>query len=412
MMIGAFIVTLLALCRFESGESARAEATDVPACTLHESGSTCTVVSEAAARANQIMPYVNLGRSGLLVSRLSYGAWISFGTTVDEEKAFNIMKLCLDAGINFFDNAEAYGSGVAEEIMGRALKRLEKEYPIPRSHFVLTTKIFFGTSRGVSRKRWVANQRGLSRKHIIEGTLASLARLQVDYVDVVFAHRPDDHTPMEEIVRGFNYLIDHGLAFYWCTSEWSAQQIRHAINVAERLRLVAPICEQPQYNMLHRHRMEVEYVPLFQDTGMGTTIWSALSSGILTGKYNDGIPEGSRLSQENAGYILRAFKEGTRHQEIGGWDEILERVKKLKPISERIGCTMPQLAIAWVLKNKDATTVILGATKISQIEDNLGALDCLKMLDLATMREIDDAIGNKPAPAKDWNPNPSVNNLQ
>ena len=270
----------------------------------------CTVSNPVAAAAASAMPYVNLGRSGLLVSRLSFGAWITFGTTVDEDKAYDLLKLCLDAGINFFDNAEAYGSGVAEEVMGRALKRLEKDYPLPRSHFVLTTKIFFGTSRGTQRSRWVPNQKGLSRPPGVEGIMASLQRLQVDYVDVVFAHRPDDHTPMEEIVRAFNHVIERGFAFYWCTSEWSAEQIRDAISTAERLHLIAPICEQPQYNMLHRERMENEYARLFRDTGYGTTIWSALSSGLLTGKYNDGIPEGSRLSKNNANYILKGFQDG------------------------------------------------------------------------------------------------------
>jgi voltage-dependent potassium channel beta subunit len=408
MFVRGFFRGLLLLLLLGRVVAAMATGTD-STCTLHGGVSECVVSNPIAAAAAARMPYARLGRSGLLVSRLSYGAWITFGTTVDEKKAYEILKLCLDAGINFFDNAEAYGSGIAEEVMGRALKRLEKEYPLPRSHYVLTTKIFFGTSRGKERSRWVPNQKGLSRKHVIEGTMASLARLQVDYVDVVFAHRPDEHTPMEEVVRAFNHVIERGFAFYWCTSEWSAEQIRHAIMIADKLGLIAPICEQPQYNMLHRDRMEREYSSLFRDTGYGTTIWSALSSGLLTGKYNDGIPPSSRLSQASAEYILRAFKDGSRHREIsGGWDAILDRVRKLRPIADRLECTMAQLAIAWVLKNEHVTTVILGATKQSQIEDNLGSLNCLARIDGKVLAEIDTIMGNKPNPTKDWNANPSL----
>jgi len=375
-----------------------------------EPGHECSAVPviPAALNASRRMEYRYLGRSGLLVSRLSYGAWITFGGAVDEDRAFKIMKLCLDAGINMFDNAEAYNDGLAEVVMGQALKRLEKEYPLPRSHVVITTKIFFGTARGSKKpnSRWVPNTKGLSRKHVVEGLKASLKRLQLSYVDVVFAHRPDMHTPMEEIVRAFTHVIDQGMAFYWCTSEWSAEQIQQAIMVANHRGLIAPVCEQPQYNMLHRERFEVEYAPLYSAYDYGTTIWSSLSSGVLTGKYNDGIPEGSRLSLESAAYILRGFKDATRHTGLG-WDAILDRVRRLQPVADRLQCTMAQLAVAWVLKNERVTTVILGATKLHQLEDSFGSLAVVERLDTATMAEIDSILANAPAGVRDWNPNPS-----
>lgn len=375
----------------------------------------CRQIPRFATDAARLMEYRNLGRSGLLVSRLSFGAWITFGNFSDDH-AYELMRLCLDAGINFFDNAEAYHDGLAEEVMGRALKRLESEYPLPRSRLVLSTKIFFGTERGSSRPgRWVPNSIGLSRKHIIEGLSASLVRLQVDYVDVVFAHRPDSRTPMEEVVRGFNFVIDKGMALYWCTSEWSAEQIEDAWHIADRLGLVGPVCEQPQYSMLHRRRFESEYLPLYQHRGMGTTIWSSLSSGVLTGKYNDGIPPDSRLAQTDASYILNQFKNGKRHADIGGWSEIIRRVSALSPIAESINCTMAQLAIAWCLRNHDVTTVILGATKQSQLADNFGALSCATRLDNNVLHSIEEVLKNAPVagqtgqePTIDWNPNPTA----
>ena len=379
-------------------------------CTL-SAAKTCQVESIDASTASKQMEYRNLGNSGLLVSRLSYGAWITFGEQVDDDAAYDIMRLCLDAGINFFDNAEAYNAGLAEEVMGRVFKRLEVDYPIPRSHYVVTTKIFFGTARGHGknrdRNRWIPNQRGLSRKHIIEGTKASLKRLQMDYVDVVYAHRYDPHTPMEEIVRSFNWLIDQGMAFYWCTSEWSSEEITHAMEVANRLNLIGPICEQPQYNMLHRQRFEGEYKNLYDRYNYGTTIWSSLSSGILTGKYNDGIPEGSRLSLESANYILKAFQDGSRHRGLS-FEDVLNKVKEISQVAKRLGCTMAQLAVAWCLKNDHVTSVILGATKLGQLKDTFGALQVKnEMLTDQVMKEIEIILGNKIFEDKDWNPNPS-----
>ena len=381
-------------------------------CKLSSTTGECSVESKVASDAAAQMEYRRLGNSGLLVSRLSYSAWITFGEQVDEQKAFEIMKLCIDAGINLFDNAEAYNGGLAEIVMGKALQRLVLEYPIPREHLVITTKIFFGTARGhgkhLDRDRWVPNQRGLSRKHIVEGTKASLKRLQLDYVDVVYAHRYDKHTPMEEIVRAFNWVIDQGMAFYWCTSEWSSADIRHAIEVARRLGMVGPICEQPQYNMLHRARFESEYLPLYKDYDYGTTIWSALSSGMLTGKYNNGIPEGSRLSLESASYILKAFQDGSRHKGMT-FDDVVDVARKIGAIALRLGCSTAQLAVAWVLKNEHVTSVILGATKLHQLEDTFGALHVASdLLDGATMDEIEGVLGNKPDAERDWNPNKSL----
>ena len=383
-------------------------------------GGGCASIPASASEAASLMEYRQLGHSGLLVSRLSYGAWITFASFSDDE-AYNLMRLCVDAGINFFDNAEAYNDGLAEEVMGRALKRLEVEYPLPRSRIVVTTKIFFGTDRGSDKPgRWIPNSKGLSRKHIVEGLTASLHRLQVDYVDVVFAHRPDPHTPMEEIVRAFNHVIDQGMAFYWCTSEWSAAELTEAYAVADRLNLVGPVCEQPQYSMLQRQRFEGEYRELYDTRGLGTTIWSSLSSGVLTGKYNEGIPEGSRLARSDSSWILTQFRSGGRHKEVGGWDEIIKRVASLAPIAKSIECTMAQLAIGWCLKNEDVTTVILGATKLSQLEDNFGALKCATRMGASVMDQIEAVLDNAPvvgAPIPipdtpvDWNPNPTANRL-
>lgn len=400
------VLALKLLCAFSSSVSSDSQ--DFKNSTKEICENESNITSAAALR----MEYRHLGNSGLLVSRLSYGAWITFGEQVDEDKAYKIMRLCVDAGVNLFDNAEAYNGGLAETVMGKALQRLIREYPIPREHLVITTKIFFGTVRGhgknLDRNRWVPNQQGLSRKHIIEGTRASLKRLQLEYVDVVYAHRFDKHTPMEEIVRAFNWLIEQGMAFYWCTSEWSSADIRHAMEVARRLGLVGPICEQPQYNMLHRSRFETEYLPLYRDYKFGTTIWSALSSGMLTGKYNNGIPPGSRLSLESASYILKAFQDGTRHKGMT-FDDVVEVAQSIGAIASRLGCTTAQLAVAWVLKNDHVTSVILGATKLHQLEDTFGAMHVAsELLDDIVMQEIEDVLDNKPEVRKDWNPNKSL----
>ncbi len=320
------------------------------------------------------MEYRFLGNTGLKVSALSLGSWVTFGGQIDEDKSFEIMKAAYEQGINFFDNAEVYAHGKSETVMGKIIKRAGWK----RSDLVLSTKIFWGGD-GV-------NDRGLSRKHIIEGTNAALERLQTPYVDLIFCHRPDPYTPIEETVRAMNYIINSGKAFYWGTSEWSAEQIRQAYEVARSEHLIPPVMEQPQYNMLHREKMEKEFLPLFRDFKLGTTIWSPLASGILSGKYNDGIPEGSRLSLKEYQWLLE------RYQAIN-WKD---RSEKLGTLAKKLNITQSRLAIAWTLKNPNVSTVITGASHIDQLHENLKALDDVKLLTDDIMQEIETILQNKP----------------
>ena len=329
------------------------------------------------------MEYRHLGSSGLQVSALSYGAWVTFGNQFKEDLAHELMKSAIDAGINFFDNAEIYANGEAETIMGKALKMGGWK----RSDLVISTKIFWG-GKG-------PNDRGLSRKHIIEGTDAALARLQLDYVDLIFCHRPDIRTPIEETVRAMNFIIDQGKAFYWGTSEWSAEQIRAAREISRREHLIPPTMEQPQYNMFVRDKLEHEYQPLFDEFGLGTTIWSPLAGGILTGKYNDGIPKNTRVTLKGYEWLKDRIESDEGKQQI-------EKTKKLTLIAGELGGTTAQLALAWCLKNKNVSTVITGATKFEQLEDNLGALDLLDKLTPEIMTRIDDILGNRPTPPIDF----------
>ncbi len=329
------------------------------------------------------MEYRHLGSSGLQVSALSYGAWVTFSNQFKEDLAYELMKTAIDFGINFFDNAEVYANGEAEIVMGKALKIGGWK----RSDLVISTKIFWG-GKG-------PNDLGLSRKHIIEGTDAALARLQLDYVDLIFCHRPDIRTPIEETVRAMNFIINQGKAFYWGTSEWSAEQLRAAYEIARREHLIPPTMEQPQYNMFEREKIEKEYLPLFDEFGLGTTIWSPLSSGILTGKYNDGIPENTRVTLKGYEWLKDRIESDEGRQQI-------EIVKKLTPVAEKLGGTMAQLALAWCLKNKNVSTVITGATKIEQLNDNLGALDLVDKLTPEIMDRIDHILDNKPAPPIDF----------
>jgi len=329
------------------------------------------------------MEYRHLGSSGLQVSALSYGAWVTFSNQFKEDLAYELMKTAIDSGINFFDNAEVYANGEAEIVMGKALKIGGWK----RSDLVISTKIFWG-GKG-------PNDLGLSRKHIIEGTDAALARLQLDYVDLIFCHRPDIRTPIEETVRAMNFIINQGKAFYWGTSEWSAEQLRAAYEIARREHLIPPTMEQPQYNMFEREKIEKEYLPLFDEFGLGTTIWSPLSSGILTGKYNDGIPENTRVTLKGYEWLKDRIESDEGRQQI-------EIVKKLTPVAEKLGGTMAQLALAWCLKNKNVSTVITGATKIEQLNDNLGALDLVEKLTPEIMTHIDNILGNKPTPPIDF----------
>jgi voltage-dependent potassium channel beta subunit len=329
------------------------------------------------------MEYRYLGRSGLQVSALSLGAWVTYGGQVGEEVAHECMEAAYEAGVNFFDNAEAYASGQAEIVMGNVLKKMGWK----RSDLVISTKVFWGGDG--------PNDTGLSRKHIIEGVNASLDRLQLDYVDLVFCHRPDLFTPVEETVRAMNYLLDQGKAFYWGTSEWSSEQIMESYGVAKREHLTPPLMEQPQYNMFHRQRVEVEYSRLYQEIGLGTTIWSPLASGLLTGKYNDGIPEGTRVTMEGYEWLRERFEsEEIRNQ--------IEKVKKLSSIAEDLDCSMAQLALAWCLKNPNVSTVITGASRGEQVTENMKALDVAEKLSEDRMNQIEAILENKPDPLPDY----------
>ena len=326
------------------------------------------------------MEYRFLGNTGLKVSSLSLGAWVTFGGQIDLDHAYEIMKAAYEQGVNFFDNAEGYAKGKAETVMGEIIKKAGWK----RSDLVLSTKIFWGGD-GV-------NDRGLSRKHIIEGTHAALKRLQTEYVDLIFCHRPDPYTPIEETVRAMNYVINSGMAFYWGTSEWSAEQIRQAYEIARREHLIPPVMEQLQYNMLHREKMEKEFSPLFRDFKLGTTVWSPLASGILSGKYNEGIPQGSRLSLKEYQWLLE------RYQAMK-WKE---RSKKLSDLAKNLGITQAQLAIAWILKNPDVSTVITGASKKEQVEQNMKALDAVQLLNEEVMQNIEEILQNKPEQEPDF----------
>tara|TARA_Y100000748_G_C15480332_1_gene482544 strand:- start:291 stop:1283 length:993 start_codon:yes stop_codon:yes gene_type:complete len=328
------------------------------------------------------MEYRRLGKSGLRVSELSYGSWVTFSFQLDKAKAKKTMKHAYDAGINFFDNAEVYAAGESEKIMGDALKELN----LGRDTYIVSSKVFFGGQ--------AVTQRGLNTKHIRDGCDAALKRLKLDYLDLFFCHRPDFHTPVEETVRAMNVLIKQGKILYWGTSEWSADRIREAYLVAYRYGLTPPSMEQPQYNMFHRSKLEKEYLGLFDSEGMGTTIWSPLASGILTGKYNNGIPTGSRMSLPDYKFLRDNLesKEGANN---------IKKVVRLSKISDKLGISMAQLSIAWCLKNKNVSTVILGATNTKQLDENLLSIDHKELLDDEIMNEIDEILENKPTPEQD-----------
>lgn len=329
------------------------------------------------------MEYRFLGKTGLKVSALSYGSWVTFGPQAGVDTAYEMMKIAYDAGVNFFDNAEAYSGGEAEIIMGKAIKKAGWK----RSDLVLSTKIFWGGDG--------PNDRGLSRKHLIEGVDASLERMQLDYVDLLFAHRPDKHTPIEETVWAMNHVIDQGKAFYWGTSMWSAQQIMEAYAVARRENLIPPVMEQPEYNMFSRERIESEYYRLYDEIGLGTTTWSPLASGLLTGKYNEGIPEGTRADLDGYEWLKERFTSEKAQKQI-------EKVKKLMPIAEELDCSMAQLALAWCLANPHVSTVITGASKPSQVEENMAALDVVEKLTPDILERIEKILDNKPKPPGDF----------
>lgn len=329
------------------------------------------------------MEYRFLGKSGLKISALSFGSWVTFHDQFGEDIAYQCMKEAYDAGVNFFDNAEAYAMGNSEIIMGKVFKKTGWK----RTDLVLSTKIFWG-GKGI-------NDRGLSRKHIFEGTNAALKRFQTDYVDLIFCHRPDIYTPIEETVRAMNQVIAQGKALYWGTSEWSSQQILDAYHIARREHLVPPTMEQPEYNMFHRDKIEKEFLPLYKKVGLGTTIWSPLASGLLTGKYNNGIPEGSRLSLENYEWLKNRIMNGKGPEQIG-------KVKQLTLIADELDTNMANLSLAWCLKNPNVSTVITGASKSEQVKNNMSAIDVVPKLTNEVMEKIENILQNKPVRDLDW----------
>jgi len=330
------------------------------------------------------MKYRFLGRSGLKVSALSFGSWVTFGDQIDEDLAYQSMKEAYDAGVNFFDNAEVYAEGQSEVMMGNIIQKAGWK----RSDLVLSTKIFWGGDG--------PNDQGLSFKHIKEGTEAALKRLQTDYVDLLFCHRPDKHTPIEETVWAMNQMINEGKALYWGTSEWTAPQIRRAYDFARQQHLRPPLMDQPQYNMFHREKVEKDFVPLYDEIGLGTTIWSPLASGLLTGKYNDGVPEGSRLSLEKYDWLRERLLETESGRRK------LKKVQDLSEIADKAGIPMPQFALAWCLKNENVSTVITGASKPEQVEQNMKAIEVVDQLTPSVMDEIESVLDNKPEPEPDF----------
>jgi voltage-dependent potassium channel beta subunit len=318
------------------------------------------------------MQYRRLGRSGLRVSTFSLGSWVTYHNQVDTGQAVEMMAAAFDAGINFFDNAEVYAGGKSETIMGAALKQLAW----PRLNYVVSTKFFWGLDRNgdaVNRKDT------LNRKYLMQAMDGSLRRMQLEHIDLIYCHRPDPHTPIEETVWAMSDLITQGKALYWGTSEWPAADIRAAWEIAERHHLHKPLMEQPQYHLFHRKRVEQEYARLYGDLGLGLTTWSPLASGLLTGKYQAGIPEGSRGAMENMAFL----RDGLTHAGKN------EAVAKLQPLAAELGGSLAQLALAWVAKNPNVSTVITGASKLAQLQQNLGALQLLDRLTPEVMARID-----------------------
>ncbi len=329
------------------------------------------------------MLYRRLGKSGLKVSALSFGSWVTFGTQVDDRLAIELMTMSYDAGVNFYDNAEVYGQGQSEVIMGRALKKLGWG----RDTYAVSSKVFWGGDK--------PTQMGLSAKHVRDACDAALTRLQVDYLDLYFCHRPDLHTPIEETVRAMHQLVTAGKILYWGTSEWSAQQITEAHLAARQWNLTPPTMEQPQYNMFHREKVEAEYAPLYGTFGLGTTIWSPLASGVLSGKYSKGIPEGSRLSLPGYEWLRARWEAPEGRAQI-------ERAVALEGLARELGCSLAQLAIAWCLRTEKVSTVILGASKVEQLRETLQSLPVLERLTPKVVAEIELILANSPKSPQDF----------
>ena len=328
------------------------------------------------------MEYRRMGKTGLQLSILSYGSWVTFHKQIDDSIADELMGMAYDSGVNFFDNAEVYAAGESEKLMGRVLSKKSWD----RTSYVLSSKAYFGW-RGKQNK---PNQTGLSRKHLTEACHEAMQRLQTDYLDIYFCHRPDKNTPIEEVVWTMNILIQQGKILYWGTSEWSAAEIMEAHRAAAQYGLIGPSVEQPQYNLLERQKMEYEFLMIFKTVGMGTTIWSPLASGLLTGKYNDGIPEGSRFALEGFDWLKNQWMV----------DDKLNKVRQLTEIAREIGTSTATLSIAWCVANPNVTTAILGATKKEQLTENLKALEVLPKLNAEVMQRIDEVMQTKPKQAE------------
>ncbi len=324
------------------------------------------------------MEYRRLGKSGLLVSELSFGSWLTFGSQIERKVAKECMYKAYDLGVNFFDNAEVYADGESEKVMGEIIKKSGWS----RDTFIVSSKVFWGGE--------LPNQKGLSRKHVFEACHAALKRLNVAYLDLYFCHRPDINTPVEETVRAMHDLIQQGKVLYWGMSEWSAAEIMEAYGVARQYNLTPPTMEQPQYNMLQRKKVERDYHKLYEEIGLGTTIWSPLASGLLTGKYNDGIPKDSRAAKnKDIGWLYQIVTSEEAKLKI-------EKVKKITKVAEGIGTNMANLAIAWCLKNPNVSTVITGASKVSQVVENMKAGETKALLTDEVMAEIEVILDNKP----------------
>jgi voltage-dependent potassium channel beta subunit len=324
-----------------------------------------------------MMEYRRLGKSGLKVSEFSFGSWVTFGKQVNGSDAVDLMKLAYDNGVNFFDNAEGYESGKSEIVMGEALSRLGWS----RDSFVVSSKVFWGGQK--------PTQRGLSRKHVTDACHAALKRLQVDYLDLFFCHRPDIDTPIEETVRAMHDLVAQGKVLYWGTSEWSAQQLTEAYAVARDLRITPPTMEQPQYNIFERQKVESDYLPLYDLMGLGTTIWSPLASGVLTGKYNNGVPADSRMNLPGYEWLKEKWSSDAGRAQ-------LRQVGELAKLADEIGMSITHLALLWCLANRNVSTVILGASRASQLQDNLAALSHRQKMTSDVLDRIDTIVGNKP----------------
>jgi voltage-dependent potassium channel beta subunit len=323
------------------------------------------------------MEYRRLGRAGLKLSALSYGSWVTFRYQMGDEAAVECLKVAYDAGVNFFDNAEVYAAGDSERIMGRALKKLGWG----RDTYCVSSKAYWGGDR--------PTQRGLSRKHLHDACHAALERLQLDYLDLFFCHRPDLETPIEETARAMHDLVRQGKVLYWGTSEWSAQQIQQAHGLARQHGMTPPTMEQPQYNMFVRDRFEREYHRLYSEVGLGTTVWSPLASGVLTGKYKDGIPEGSRMSLPDYRWLRSRIESPEGRANV-------RKAAELEGVTQRLGVSLAQLAIAWCLKNASVSTVILGASSPGQLEENLQSLALVELLTDDVMEQIEGVLQNRP----------------